>query len=85
MDKTPTAHEFLVLNSHVTNEEMLIKFARIKVQEALTLAAQNAVVRFEKRTGTHAGMNKRFVVNGGDVYTVDKHSILNAYPLDKIN
>ena len=62
----------------------MIEFAQLHVQAALQAASENACVLFEKRTKTYSEYNKRFVVNGGDVYTVAKYNILNAYPQENI-
>ncbi len=65
-------------------EVCLAEFARLHVEAALEAASEKALVYFEKRTRTYCAVNKRFVVNGGDVYTVDKISILKSYPVEDI-
>ena len=85
----PTAKDFLLGDENNepwtgTQEEALIEFAKLHTKEAIESICGNASVCFQKRTGTYGEINKRFVVNGGDVYTVDKPSIINAYPLEKI-
>ncbi len=64
--------------------DLMIEFAKLHVEAALKAASENACVLFEKRTKTYSEYNKRFVVNGGDVYTVAKYNILKAYPQENI-
>ena len=58
--------------------------AKFHVEAALKAASENATIDFQKRTGTTGTIAKRHIVNGGDVFSIWKESILSAYPLTNI-
>lgn len=73
-NKIPTAKEF-ILNNSGCRKVMMIEFAKLHVEMALKEASEKANTKTE------------YWVNlGGDheETTVDKQSILNAYPLTNI-
>ena len=77
--RLPTAEEFRkqyqedLLLGRVVLDKMLIEFAKLHVQEALKDASENAALDYWKGDCQLCGSN-----------TIDKDSILNAYPLDLI-
>jgi hypothetical protein len=77
--RLPTAEEFALKDGfqkvidHVTIKRMQ-EFAKLHVQKALKDASENAALDYWKGDCQLCGSN-----------TIDKDSILNAYPLDKIN
>ena len=85
--RLPTAEEFLDngdFHSHTDDsndkvfyqnlvQEAMIEFAKLHVQEALKVASENAEPDYWKGDCQLCGSN-----------TIDKDSILNAYPVDKI-
>lgn len=83
MIKVPTASELIIKmtkdNLDASISEMMIEFANIHVKEALLYAANSAkMMELEvPYTGVRAG---------GSYYikTIDKESILNAYPKNNI-
>jgi RecA-family ATPase len=90
MEKIPTAEELFEKRNPQDGtlppwaKTLMIEFAKLHTQAALKAASEKARVSFEKRTRTYTAINKRFVVNGGDVYTIDKHTILKSYPVENI-
>jgi len=72
MEKIPTAEEFNNDIRYVTYslDEKLITFAKLHVEAALKEASENARL-------------KELEIHLSDG-SVDKYSILNSYPLDKI-
>lgn len=60
-------------NDEATRTEMMIEFAKIKVQEALSRAAEDVYVTTERDS-------YRNITSA----TINKDSILNAYPLELI-
>lgn len=93
-NKIPTVDKFFEEEFKLAQEAMpaiwydiklkILEYTQLHVEAALKAAAEKACVEFSKRTRTYSENNKRFVVNGGDVYTVSKHSILDAYPKENI-
>ena len=88
MEKIPTAEEFLSKNIDYVLEKdckedveyAMIEFAKLHVQAALKEASEKALMKdmnedchFEDEDG-----------NFPDMYVIDRDSILNSYPLDKI-
>lgn len=71
MNKIPTAAEFIQANTHKSNEELLIEFAKLHVQKCKEEIADKAKIKYQQ-------------FGDGDVEGVDRHSILSAYPLTKI-
>lgn len=77
--RLPTADEFRTIkmldSSHVwTDEKIMIEFAKLHVEAALKYASENADMDTEYYNSLQEGSS------GG----IDKDSILNSYPLDKI-
>jgi hypothetical protein len=87
--RLPTAEEKLRLHYHGFSDDQfnefiskfpgieikyaMIEFAKLHVQEALKVASENAALDYWKGDCQLCGSN-----------TIDKDSILNAYPLDQI-
>ncbi len=77
MEQIPTAEEFLSNKSFMrsdlqceTNYQLMIEFAKLHVTAALKAASEKAETVCDE---------------GGELGFVDEQSILNSYPLDKIN
>ncbi len=77
MEKIPTAEEFLrknidyVLSENDCKEDVenaMIEFAKLHVEAALKAASENVKTKITNRNASY----------------VDKDSILNSYPLEKI-
>ena len=94
MEKIPTAEEFVNQydweNSTLDIPSVLIEFAKLHVQAALEAASENAqMIGVTQHDNDAPDVHSDFVYvvdsNGPDYgYTVDKGSILNAYPLTNI-
>jgi hypothetical protein len=69
-----TAEEFEQENAERFDSysEMMVSFARMHVENALDIASESAEIK------------KEFIHCIGEVYEIDKDSILNAYPLTNI-
>jgi hypothetical protein len=80
MKQLPTAEFFrgtkLIDSSKpYTEEEIMIEFAKLHVESALKEASEKAKITYEYSGNTGSEYCDEFV---------DKDSILNSYPLDKI-
>lgn len=72
-------------------EKMMIEFAQLKVEEALKVAAKKSEIKVFIK-GNYKGAKYRELKDGEDYnpfettqkYSIDKQSILNAYPLTNI-
>jgi (p)ppGpp synthase/HD superfamily hydrolase len=79
----PTAKDFLMKNiaeyvlEEKSEEEMLIEFAKLHVEAALIKASINA------KTIT-TSKQIPFSIYSKTIVSIDKESILNSYPLNKI-
>lgn len=96
MSNIPTAQEYLETKQYdwvedINTTECMIEFARIHVEAALKEASKKAGVNLYTK-GTYKG-SKWIKLKDGDTYSplenelkskVDKKSILNSYPIDKI-
>ncbi len=77
MSKIPTAEEFYkqttgcVMN-HRDIKTAIIEFAKLHVEQALLAASEKASTTY----------SEEFLL--GEVYNINKDSILNAYPLENI-
>jgi hypothetical protein len=77
MKKLPTAEEFLesqhetVPNIEFDIRQVMIEFAKLHVEQALKEASENGQAKYDYTFEMY-------------ISDVDKDSILNSYPLDKI-
>jgi len=75
MEKIPTAEDFLIEAGfpghakHGLAKKWMIEFAKLHVQQALEEASKKAYITYHENRGDEI---------------IDKDSILNSYPLDKI-
>lgn len=85
--KYPTAKEvfdkMLEENDECTSTEMMIAFAKIHVEKALIKAYDNANILIDDKE--KAKLYSCIIDGKRKVFSIDKHSIKNSYPLNNIN
>jgi hypothetical protein len=81
-----TAKEFFLQNNgqHQSTSKMMIAFAQMHVTEALTQASEKSKFKVQSHFETIEEINNSIEDCTGSLVVIDKNSILNAYPLDKI-
>lgn len=85
MKQIPSAEEFLNSKNYWHSEEyssLLIEFAKLHVQAALSSAAKNA--KFNVSSWGTKHYEESLTTFGDDVVEINKDSILNAYDLNLI-
>lgn len=73
--KLPTAKEFLKENAPCSTEGFMIEFASMHVKAALKEASEKAKIKYEYSGNTGSEYCDEYV---------DRNSILNAYPPERI-
>lgn len=97
MKKIPTAEEFFKQHNfeNIPGYEVMIEFTKLHVEAALEEASNKVTADAYFEEWENGELKIKFddnyeasyafpIVSCGKAYTVDKESILNAYPLDKI-
>lgn len=81
-----TAEEYALENMQGVDlqeiESALIGFAQMHIKAALKAAAEKGLIRIQNKEENYT--EKVLTTYAGSIVTVDKNSILNAYPLENI-
>ena len=84
MKKLPTADEFYDKSDHDSIIDIMIDFAKLHVEAALKEASKKTFVEFIDLTSDEIFDYSDVLYDDNIGITVNKESILNAYPLTNI-